>query len=166
MKYTAAFGLFRTTALHITAWLACAAAGAPPLRVEFLPPGFTVRELPTKLTSINNVEYTADGRLFAAGYDGRVHLLRDTDGDGLEEKVDAFWEKTSSNYPLGIAVREGEPYLVLSNAVVRFRDRDGDGVPETREIFAKDFDLPELTQARYLLHVDVSVLSSGRTALL
>jgi hypothetical protein len=43
-----------------------------------LVPGFTVRELPVKLTSLNNIEYAADGRLFAGGYDGRFHLLRDT----------------------------------------------------------------------------------------
>ena len=117
-----------------------------------LSPGFTVRELPVTLTSINNVEYAADGRLFAAGYDGRVHLLRDTDGDGLEEKVDTFWTKTSADYPLGLAVRANEPYLVLTNQVVRFRDGNGDGIPETRELFAQDFDLPELTSAKYLLH--------------
>lgn len=120
--------------------------------VEALSPGFTIRELPVNLTSVNNVEYAADGRLFAAGYDGRVHLLRDTDGDGLEDKVDTFWDKTSPNYPLGIAVRDKEPYIVLSDEIVRFRDRDGDGVPDTREIFAKNFDLPELAQANYLIH--------------
>ena len=51
-------------------------------------PGFTVRELPVKLTSLNNVEYAPDGRLFAGGYDGRFHLLRDTDGDGLVTPTD------------------------------------------------------------------------------
>ena len=55
--------------------------------VHMLIPGFTVRELPIKLTSLNNIEYGPDGRLFAAGYDGRFHLLRDTDSDGLEDKV-------------------------------------------------------------------------------
>ena len=120
-------------------------------RVEMLSPGFTVRELPVNLTSINNVEYAADGRLYAAGYDGRVHLLRDADGDGLEEKVETFWDKTSANYPLGMAVREGEPYIILSDEVVRFRDGDRDGVPETREVFASGFDTPELARAPYIL---------------
>ena len=64
------------------------AADAPGVRM--LVPGFTVRELPIKLTSLNNLEYAPDGRLFAGGYDGRFHLLRDTDGDGLEDKVDTF----------------------------------------------------------------------------
>lgn len=119
---------------------------------SMLMPGFTVRELPVKLTSLNNVEYAPDGRLFAGGYDGRFHLLRDTDGDGLEDKVETFSEVTSADYPLGVAVKDGEPYFVLSNQVIRFRDLDGDGVPEKREVFADNFDDPALTKAPYLLH--------------
>lgn len=125
---------------------------AEPIPVQMLSGGFTVRELPVQLTSVNNVEYASDGRLYAAGYDGRLHLLRDLDGDGLEESVTTIWEKTGPNYPLGMAVREGAPYLVLSNEVVRFIDTDHDGVPDRREVFAKDFDLPELARAPYLLH--------------
>ena len=52
-------------------------------------PGFTVRELPVDLTNINNVQYRADGTLVALGYNGDVYLLRDTDGDGVEDKADA-----------------------------------------------------------------------------
>ena len=57
-------------------------AATPQTMLQMLVPGFTVRELPVKLTSLNNIEYAPDGRLFAGGYDGRFHVLRDTDGDG------------------------------------------------------------------------------------
>jgi hypothetical protein len=117
-----------------------------------LMPGFTVRELPVKLTSLNNVEYAPDGRLFAGGYDGRFHLLRDTNGDGLEDKVDTFSPEPSANYPLGLAVKDGEPYSVLTDEVVRWRDTDGDGVPDKRETVVKGFDDPELVNAPYLNH--------------
>lgn len=117
-----------------------------------LVPGFTIRELPIKLTSLNNVEYAADGRLFAGGYDGRFHLLRDTDGDGLEDKVDTFSPEPSGNYPLGMAVKDGDPYAVLTDEVVRFRDTNGDGVPDRRETVVKGFDDPELVAAPYLSH--------------
>jgi len=132
--------------------------------VQMLVPGFTVRELPVHLTSLNNIEYAPDGRLFAGGYDGRFHLLRDTDGDGLEDRVDTFSPESSANYPLGMIVKDGMPYAVLTDEVVRWRDTKGDGVPDTRETVAKGFDDPELVQAPYLNHrrVDSSMaLAAG-----
>ena len=60
-----------------------------------LAPGFTVRELPVKLTSLNNIEQLPDGRLFAGGYDGRFHFWPAIRMDGLEDRVDTFWPETS-----------------------------------------------------------------------
>lgn len=121
---------------------------AEPFRM--LVPGFTVRELPIRLTSLNNIEYAADGRLFAGGYDGRFHLLQDGDGDGLEDRVKTFSSETTANYPLGMAVKDGVPYFVLTDEVIRFTDADGDGVSDTRETVAKGFDDPELKRLPYL----------------
>ncbi|MCY2976747.1 MAG: heme-binding protein [Planctomycetota bacterium] len=109
--------------------------------------GFTVRELPVQLTSLNNIEYAPDGRLFAGGYDGRFHLLRDTDGDGLEDQVDTFWSESGPNYPLGMVVKDGDPHAILADELVRFRDTDGDGVPDKRETVIKDIDDPTLVTA-------------------
>ncbi len=136
----------------------------PSVEFQMLVPGFTVRELPIKLTSLNNVEYAPDGRLFAGGYDGRFHLLRDTDGDGLEDKVDTFSPETGANYPLGMVVKDGEPYAVLTDQVVRWRDTNGDGVPDQRVSVAEGFDDPEMVEAPYLSHrrVDSSMaLAAG-----
>src|SRR5881394_608722 len=76
---------------------------APP--VTLLAPGIVARELPVRLTNINNVRYAPDGRLFAVGYDGRVHVLTDTDGDGLEDRVTPYWDKKGELLtPLGIEI--------------------------------------------------------------
>lgn len=71
--------------------------------ITMLVPGFTVWELPAKLSNINNLRFTPDGRLTALGYDGRVHILRDTDGDGLEDSAIPFWDKTTLSVPVGMA---------------------------------------------------------------
>jgi putative heme-binding domain-containing protein len=70
-----------------------------------LVPGFTVRQLPVNLTNINNVQYRADGKLVALAYDGNVYLLSDSDGDGLEDRVELFWDnKGRIQAPIGMAL--------------------------------------------------------------
>ncbi|HEY1860375.1 MAG TPA: ThuA domain-containing protein [Gemmataceae bacterium] len=78
-------------------------ANPPP--VQMFAPGFTVKELPVDLTNINNVRYRSDGKLVAVAYDGNIYLLSDTDGDGLEDKVELFWEnKGRLRSPIGVAL--------------------------------------------------------------
>ena len=142
------FNVLRLAAAVLTLSVIVNAAEPPPVRL--LMPGFTVTELPIQLTSLNNIEYSADGRLFAGGYDGRFHLLRDTDSDGLEDKVDTFSPETTSNYPLGIAVHDGMPYFVLTDEVVRFVDTDRDGIPDKRESVAAHFDDATIKELKML----------------
>ncbi len=74
----------------------------PPVQVFV--PGFTVRELPLALRNINNVKYRSDGKLVALGYDGQIYLLSDTDGDGLEDRAQAFWTNNTLRAPVGMAL--------------------------------------------------------------
>lgn len=120
--------------------------------VQMLVPGFEVEELPVKVTNLNNIEYAPDGRLFAGGYDGRFHLLRDTDKDGLEDKLDTFSGETSDNYPVGMVVKDGMPHALLSDEIVRFRDADRDGIPDKRETVVKGWDDPALQKDPLLMH--------------
>lgn len=78
---------------------------ADPPPVQVLVPGFRVRQLPVDLPNVNNVRYRADGKLVALGYDGNVWLLSDTDGDGVEDKADLFWDnKGRLRSPVGMAL--------------------------------------------------------------
>src|SRR3954470_8352689 len=71
--------------------------------VQMLVPGFTVQELPLKLSNQNNLRFAPDGTLMSLGYDGRIWRLRDTDGDGLEDTAEVFWDKPTLSVPLGMA---------------------------------------------------------------
>ena len=104
------------------------AVGAEPEPVvRMLVPGFTVRELPVHLSNLNNLRFAPDGRLVALGYDGRIHALSDTDGDGLEDKDEIFWDKPTISVPVGMAWFKDSLYVSSHGKVSLLRDTDGDG---------------------------------------
>src|SRR5213076_225848 len=89
-------------------------------------------ELPVELNNINNVRCRADGKLVAVGYDGRIWLLSDTDGDGIEDKVEPFWDKQTIRAPIGAALTPpGYPrgqgvFVAAKEKVALIVDKDGD----------------------------------------
>lgn len=124
-----------------------ALAYEPPPAITMLVPGFTVREIPVKLTNINNVDYAPDGRLIALGYDGRIHALSDTDGDGLEDQVKPWWFKGEGDFrgPIGMVIAREGIYVASKGKVTLVRDTDGDGVGDTSEVVATGW--KEIAQA-------------------
>src|SRR6266511_4058702 len=104
--------------------------------VHMLVPGFTARELPVHLSNINNLRFAPDGRLFALGYDGRIHILRDSDGDGLEDEDRLFWDKPTLSVPVGMAWSKEGLYVSSHGKVSLLRDTDGDGKADVEEIVA------------------------------
>ena len=74
-----------------------------PPAIQMLQPGFSVREIPVELTNVNNVRYRSDGKLVTLGYNGDIHLLSDTDGDGIEDRAELFWKNEGSiRGPIGM----------------------------------------------------------------
>src|SRR5215470_20113957 len=104
--------------------------------VHMLVPGFKVQELPVHLSNINNLRFAPDGRLFALGYDGRIHILRDTNGDGIEDSDELFWDKPGISVPVGMALAPEGVYVSSHGKVSLLRDTDGDGKADKEEIIA------------------------------
>lgn len=104
--------------------------------IHMLVPGFTVRELPVRLSNINNLRFAPDGRLTALGYDGRIWLLRDTDGDGLEDRAEPFWDRPTLRVPVGMAWSTAGLLVSSQGKVSLLRDTDADGRADTEEMIA------------------------------
>ena len=104
-----------------------------PPPIQMFAPGFSVRELPLDLTNINNIKYRQDGTLVALAYDGKIYLLRDTNGDGLEDKADLFSDNSGGlRSPIGMDLtppkyeRGNGVFVVGKTRCMLIVDTDGD----------------------------------------
>lgn len=104
--------------------------------VTVLVPGFTVRELPVKLSNINNLRFAPDGSLTALGYDGRIWSLKDSDGDGIEDEANVFWNKQTLSVPLGMSWSTHGLFVSSKGKLSLLKDTNGDGVGDEEEIIA------------------------------
>jgi len=91
-----------------------------------LVPGIVVEPLPLRLPNINNLRFRPDGRLTAMGYNGKVYLLKDTNGDRLEDEADVFWDQPTIRVPVGMAWSEKGLYVSSQGKVSLLQDTDND----------------------------------------
>jgi putative heme-binding domain-containing protein len=120
-----------------------------PPEVQMLLPGFAVQQLPLDLTNINNLRYRADGKLVAVAYDGNIYLLSDSNGDGLEDKVETFWDNQGRiQSPIGMALtppgyEHGDGLFVASMGKLSLVvDSDGDDRADKEIVVAEGWPRP------------------------
>lgn len=127
-------------ALAFLSWLWAAAqradAAEPPV-ITPLVPGIVADELPVRLPNINNLRFTPNGQLAALGYNGNVYLLRDSNGDGLEDTAEVYWDRPSIRVPVGMAWTANGVYVSSQSKVSLLRDTDGDGRADDEQIVAQ-----------------------------
>src|SRR5690349_15449741 len=119
-----------------TILLLCGFAFAANAEVHMLVPGFTVVELPIKISNINNLRFAPDGSLTALAYDGKVHILRDSNGDGVEDTDSLYWEKSTLSVPVGMCWSTNGLYVSSHGKVSLLKDTDHDGKADEEEIIA------------------------------
>jgi putative heme-binding domain-containing protein len=95
----------------------------PPIHV--LAPGVEARPLDLDLPNLNNVLYRPDGTLVALAYNGDLYHLRDTDGDGFEDRAERLWDNQGRlRAPIGMALdpRDGGVYVASKGKVSKILD--------------------------------------------
>ncbi|MSU36280.1 MAG: hypothetical protein EXS36_14525 [Pedosphaera sp.] len=104
--------------------------------IHMLVPGFRVEELPISLSNQNNLRFAPDGTLTSLGYDGRIWRLQDSDGDGLEDTVELFWDQPTLSVPVGMEWGRDGLYVSSKGKVSRLVSRHAKGRAEKEEIIA------------------------------
>ncbi len=140
-----------------------------PPAIQMLVPGFDVQEIPIQLPNINNVRFRADGKLVTLGYNGDVHLLSDSDGDGLEDEAKLFWKNEGSlRGPIGMLLTpkdypQGDGIFTPSKGKLSLIvDKDGDEVADEEIVVAKGWnEIPQNVDATGLAMDDEGYLYFG-----
>ena len=109
---------------------ASSSAGNPPRIVKrppgaklYAPPGFHIELWATGFDEPRNMVLSPNNDVFVADMSGdKIHVLRDTNGDGKPDKRSVFHE---ANAPFGLAFRGNALYAGNTDAIVRFDYKPG-----------------------------------------
>lgn len=105
-------------------------------------PGFDGVRLPLPRSIMPSaMTWTAEGKLAFTSLKGQVYIAEDSDGDGIEDRLQLFEEGLAS--PFGI-IADGKDLIVSHKPeVLRLRDTDGDGRADLREVVASGWGFNE-----------------------
>jgi hypothetical protein len=80
------------------------------------------------------ITWTSDGTLAFTSLKGHVYLARDTNGDGIEDRLDVYEEGLAAPYGL---LADGRDLIVAHKPeLLRLRDVDGNGRADERTVLA------------------------------
>ncbi len=98
-------------------------------------PGFDGVRLPLDRSIMPTaIAWTADGTLAFTSLKGHVYRARDTDGDGIEDRLEVVEEGLAAPYGL---LADGRDLIVAHKPeLLRLRDTDGDGRADVRTVLA------------------------------
>lgn len=119
------------------------APSEPAEAFQMLMPGFAVHTLPLDVTNINDMAYDEKGRLWLLGYDGRILIATDTDGDGLEDTLATYWDKATLQGPIAMVLRPDGVYVSSKTKISKIVDEDGDDTGDEEVIVASGWEPPE-----------------------
>lgn len=114
---------------------------AEPFRM--LMPGFTVKTLPLDVTNINDMAYDDKDRLWLLGYDGRIHVATDTDGDGLEDKLATYWDKPTFQGPIAMVLRPDGIYVSAKTKISKIVDENKDDKGDREVVVVSGWEPPQ-----------------------
>lgn len=98
-------------------------------------PGYEAVRLPvTDEAMPTGLTWRGDGTLVVSSLEGRIWLGRDTDGDGLEDRLAPFSDELAA--PFGVAASGDAIDAINKYGLVRLSDADGDGLADRTELVA------------------------------
>lgn len=108
----------------------------PPVEPVTTVPGYEGQRLPLPRSIMPTaLTWTKSGALAFCSLKGEVYIARDSDGDGLEDKLELYDEGLAA--PYGI-IADGDDLLVAHKPeLLRLRDTDGDGRADVRQVLAE-----------------------------
>lgn len=97
-----------------------------------VPPGFSFK-LFADLYRPTSLAFDTNGRLYATSFDGTIHILQDTSGDGRADSDTLF--ARGFNTALGITLHPntGDVYISDMGRITRLQDSSGDGTADVRQ---------------------------------
>jgi glucose/arabinose dehydrogenase len=105
---------------------------------SFPPPtpstGFVMNLYATLPSNPTALAIDAQNNLFALDIDGRIHVIRDLDGDGIGETASLFYDGTLTFvYPCtGLAIHQGEYFVANRGVVSKLLDADQNLVADSK----------------------------------